>query len=293
MEEERGRAQRYLDVAAVILLALDTEGRITLINRKGCEILGYDEQELLGQSWLDKFVPQPSNAEVRAMFADFLAGKPHVYAENWIVCRSGEQRLIAWHNTVLRNADGNITGTLSSGMDITERHRLEEALRESQARLQSVFDTARDGILVTELATQRFVLANKAMANMLGYSETELYWLKVADIHPAEHLPQIQDMFARQARGEFSLARDLPLHRRDGSVFYADVDSALLEIDGRPCLLGIFHDTSERRAIEARLAGWCVKRWTVANCSTARCMSASIVRCAMAAVTTPASSPCR
>ncbi|GAB4301849.1 MAG: hypothetical protein Kow0096_23000 [Thiohalomonadaceae bacterium] len=254
VEEERGRAQRYLDVAAVMLLALDTTGRITLINRKGCEILGYDEQELLGKNWLEKFVPQANNAQVRAIFADFLAGKPHDYVENWVVCRSGEQRLIAWYNTVLRDAEGKITGTLSSGMDITERHRLEKALRESQSRLQTVFDTARDGILVAELATQRFVLANKAMAEMLGYSEAELYWLKVADIHPAEHLPRIQDTLARQARGEFTLARDLPLRRRDGSVFYADVNSAPLEIDGRPCLLGLFHDTSERRAIEARLA---------------------------------------
>ncbi|MEW6648003.1 MAG: PAS domain S-box protein [Pseudomonadota bacterium] len=254
VEEERGRAQRYLDVAAVMLLALDTQGHITLINRKGCEILGYDEQELLGQSWLEKFVPQPGNVQVRAMFVDSLAGKSHPYAENWIVRRSGEQRLIAWHNTVLRDADGKVTGTLSSGMDITERHRLEEALRESQSRLQTVFDTARDGILVAELATRRFVLANKAMANMLGYSEAELYWLNVDDIHPAEQLPQIQDTFARQARGEMTVARDVPLLRHDGSIVYADVSAAPVELDGRQCLLGLFHDTSERLAIEARLA---------------------------------------
>ncbi|WP_172600486.1 PAS domain S-box protein [Sulfurivermis fontis] len=254
VEEERGRAQRYLDVAAVMLLALDTEGRITLINRKGCEILGYDEQELLGQSWLDKFVSQPGHAQVRAIFADILADKSHPYVESWIVRRSGEQRLIAWHNTVLRDADGKITGTLSSGMDITERHRLEEALRESQSRLQTVFDTARDGILVAELATQRFVLANKAMAEMLGYTEAELYWLKVEDIHPADQLPQVQDTFARQVRGEMAVARDVPLLRHDGRVIYADVSAAPVELDGRRCLLGLFHDTSERRAIEARLA---------------------------------------
>ncbi len=253
VEDERSRAQRYLDVAAVMLLVLDTQGRITLINRKGCEILGYTEAELLGQSWLDRFVPQPAKAQVRAMFAEHIAGHPHEYAENWIVRRSGEHRLIAWQNTVLRDADGTITGTLSSGMDITERHRLEQALRESQSRLQTVFDTARDGVLVAELATRRFVLANKAMADMLGYSEAELYWLGVEDIHPAEHLPYVQDQMARQARGEYTLARDIPLLRRDGTTLYADVNSAPVDIDGRPCLLGIFHDTTARRAMEAAL----------------------------------------
>lgn len=253
LEEERSRAQRYLDVAGVMLLALDVQGRITLINRKGCELLGYTEAELLGQDWLARFVPQASNAQVRSMFAEHLAGQIHEYAENWIVQRSGEQRLIAWQNTLLRNAAGQVTGTLSSGMDITERHRLEQALRESQQRLQSVFDTARDGILVAELATRRFVLANKAMADMLGYSEAELYWLAVDAIHPADQLAYVQDQFARQARGEFTLSRDIPLCRRDGSILYADVNAAPVEIDGRACLLGMFHDTTARRSMEAML----------------------------------------
>jgi len=250
---ERDRAQRYLDVAAVMLLALDATGRITLINRKGCEILGYSEAELLGQNWLERFVPQNQQGQVRQLFAAHMEGHAPEYAENWIVRRNGEQRLIAWHNTALRDADGTVTGTLSSGMDITERHRLEQALRDSQLRLQSVFDTARDGILVADLTSRRFMLANGAMAAMLGYSEAELYWLGVDDIHPSEQLDYVHDVFARQARGELSVARDIPLRRRDGSVFYADINAAPLEIDGKPCMLGMFHDTTERRNLEAAL----------------------------------------
>jgi PAS domain S-box-containing protein/putative nucleotidyltransferase with HDIG domain len=253
LDEERNRAQRYLDVAAVMLLALDRAGRITLINRKGCEILGYREDELLGQNWLERYVPQSSRAQVQALFAELVAGRPQEYAEGWIVCSSGEQRLIAWHNTLLHDTDGQVSGTLSSGMDITERYRLEQALRESQLRLQTVFDTARDGILVAELASRKFVLVNKAMANMLGYSEAELYWLGVDDIHPSDQLDYVHDQFSRQVRGEFALARDMPLRRRDGSTLYADVNSAPVELDGRPCLLGVFHDISERRTMEAAL----------------------------------------
>jgi PAS domain S-box-containing protein len=253
LQDEQQRARRYLDIAAVMLLALDGDGRIKMINRKGCEILGYSEEELLGQNWLERFIPQSSRGEVQDLFAAHIAGQPTEYAENWIVPRSGERRLIAWHNTVLRNAAGEVTGTLSSGMDITERHRLEQALRESQLRLQSVFDAASDGILVADLADRKFVLANRAMAEMLQYSEAELYWLGVDDLHPKEGLDYVRDQFARQARGEFTLARDLPVLRRDGSVFYADVNSVPVQLDGRPCLLGMFHDTTARRAMEAAL----------------------------------------
>lgn len=253
LAEEQGRAQRYLDVAGVMMLALDASGHITLINRKGCDILGYSEEELLGQNWLEHFIPQGHQPHVQKMFADHLAGRPQEYVENWIVRRNGEQRLIAWHNTVLYDADGAAAGTLSSGMDITERHKLEQALRESQLRLQSVFDTARDGILVADLAGRRFVLANQAMAELLGYSEAELYWLGVDDIHPKEQLDFVHDKFSRQARGEFTLARDIPLLRRDGTVLYADVNASPVTLDGRPCMLGIFHDTTERRQMEAAL----------------------------------------
>ncbi len=250
--DEQARAQRYLDIAAVMLLALDTEGRITLINRKGCEILGYSEAELLGKSWLECCIPPDGREQVEALFSSSLGGEQD-YAENWVVRRDGERRLIAWQNAALRDAAGQAAGTLSSGMDITERHRLEQALRDSQQRLQIVFDTARDGILVADLATQKFVLANRAIAELLGYSEAELYWLGLEAIHPEGELPRVRDTFARQARGEFSLARDIPLLRRDGSTIYADVNSVPMEFDGRPCLLGIFHDTTERRAMEAAL----------------------------------------
>jgi PAS domain S-box-containing protein len=57
VREERDRAQQYLDIANVILLALDLDGRITLINRKGCSMLGWKENELLGRDWINACLP--------------------------------------------------------------------------------------------------------------------------------------------------------------------------------------------------------------------------------------------
>ena len=51
VRRERDRAQQYLDTAEVILVALDLDARITLINRKGCDVVGWTERELLGRDW--------------------------------------------------------------------------------------------------------------------------------------------------------------------------------------------------------------------------------------------------
>jgi PAS domain S-box-containing protein len=142
IRKERDRAQRYLDVADVILLALDLEGRITLINRKGCSILKWEERDLLGRNWMDTCLPARIRGPIRIRFQNLLNGD-FSYIENPILTKWGVERLIGWHNTLLRDAEGRITGTLSSGEDITERKKAEDALSALSAKLINVQDEER------------------------------------------------------------------------------------------------------------------------------------------------------
>jgi len=133
-DEGQKRAQLYLDIAGVVLVAIDERQEITLLNRKGCELLGYRQDEILRRNWFDTCVPENEREKVRAVFCRLIAGEigPVEYFENPIVTSGGEVRLISWHNTVLRNAEGRIVGTLSSGEDITERHRLQQELLQAE-----------------------------------------------------------------------------------------------------------------------------------------------------------------
>jgi PAS domain S-box-containing protein len=142
IKQERDRAQRYLDIADVILLALDCDGRITLINRKGCSTLGWNESELVGQDWFDTCLPARTRHEVRACFRRVLQGDL-AYIENPVLTSAGEERMIAWHNSLLRDADGQVIGTLSSGEDITDRKKFERALRHLSGRLLQAQDEER------------------------------------------------------------------------------------------------------------------------------------------------------
>jgi PAS domain S-box-containing protein len=130
LRTERDKAQQYLDIAEVMLVVLDKKGTITLINRKGNQILGYKEGELLGKNWFTTCLPTYLRKDVKGVFKKLMAGegKQTEFYDNPVKTKSGTERIIAWHNTVLHDAQGNIIGTLSSGEDITERKRVEEEI---------------------------------------------------------------------------------------------------------------------------------------------------------------------
>ena len=129
----------------------------------------------------------------------------------------------------------------------------EAARQKSEQTLRAILDSAADGMLLVEMETRLFVHSNKAISRMLGYSPEEIRGLSIADIHPAEDLPRVLEQFEKQFRGEITVARDIPMKRKDGSVFYADINSAPVELEGRPHLLGIFRDITERKLMEASL----------------------------------------
>ncbi len=139
LRKERDRAQRYLDVAGVMFLAIDSDGIVTLVNRKGCEILGYPVEEIVGKNWFDHFLTPKVRESILAVSHSLLEGDVGLteYYENTVLTRSGEERLIAWHNVPLRDELGNVTGHLSSGQDVTDQRSMETQLRQSQ-KLESI-----------------------------------------------------------------------------------------------------------------------------------------------------------
>ncbi|MBN2211698.1 MAG: PAS domain S-box protein [Sedimentisphaerales bacterium] len=143
IRHERDRAQHYLDIAGVIIVALDAQGCITLINRRGCRILERSQEQLVGKSWFDVCVPEAQSGDVKKVFERLMAEevKPAEYYENDICTPSGLKRTIAWHNNLLRDEAGAIIGTLSSGEDITERLAIEEKLRVSEREKTTILDS--------------------------------------------------------------------------------------------------------------------------------------------------------
>ena len=128
---------------------------------------------------------------------------------------------------------------------------VEEALKESEERFRGIFDNLPDGLLLADKETKKFLMGNSAIHRMLGYTAEELKRIRIADIHPEQDLPWVIDRFEELARKEIEIARDIPVKRKDGGVFYADICSSFpMVFDGKECVTAVFRDIAERKRAE-------------------------------------------
>jgi len=139
IREERDRIKKYLEIAGVMIIVIGADGQVKLINKKGCEILGYREEEIIGKNWFENFLPERVRDEIKKVFGRIMSGDvaPVSYMENPILTKEGEERLMAWYNTFLRNENGEAYAALSSGEDITERKKWEQEREALIEKLES------------------------------------------------------------------------------------------------------------------------------------------------------------
>jgi PAS domain S-box-containing protein len=209
------------------------------------ELIGKTDSEL---SWKDQ--AEIYGADDRLVMD---SNTPKLFYDEPQTAPDGGRIWLRTSKVPLRNELNEINGILGAYEDITERKQAAQALEESERKFRGIVDASVDGILVADAQTHQFIIANRAICDMLGYTMDELYRLGAGDIHPAEALAGVQKTFERQRKGEMQIAHDLPVKRKDGSVFFADVSASPIVLEGHTYLVGAFHDVTERRQAEERI----------------------------------------
>jgi PAS domain S-box-containing protein len=225
---ERDRAQMYLDIAGVIFVALNGKGEITLVNRMACEVLGCDEEGLLGLNWFDNFLPPDERERTRGVFRKLMAGEIDASEryENPVLTMYGEERIVSWHNTVLRDVRGNIIGTLTSGQDITERKRAEERARQRQLELAHVSRLNTMGEMASGIAHE----LNQPLGAIANYANGCLRRLR-AGASDTQELAGAIERIAGQAERAAEIIRRLGnfVRKREPQRSSVDVNRAIRE----------------------------------------------------------------
>ncbi|MFO1427784.1 MAG: PAS domain S-box protein [Steroidobacteraceae bacterium] len=155
IRRERDRANMYLEVAQVILVALSADGRVQLINRKGCDTLARHEVDLLGRDWLECAVPEDERERVRGYLRRLAETdtERELYFEHDVIAPEGGRRLIAWRCIGLQDAGGRLVGYLSSGEDITVRRAIEQSMDRTRHLLNEAQEIANVGNFEVYLPT--------------------------------------------------------------------------------------------------------------------------------------------
>ncbi|ATX79723.1 PAS domain S-box-containing protein/HDIG domain-containing protein [Mariprofundus aestuarium] len=180
IQMERKQAQTYLDIAGVMFCVLDSKGDIKLMNRKGAEILCCDENETIGKNWFELFISDDIREEIKGVFDQLMNGEidPVEYYENEVITKTGKRRIIAFHNTILRDEQGKPSGVLFSGEDITEQKEAEAALRQFEHIVSSSTDMMAmlDSGFTYLSANPAYMKAfNKTQDEMIGHTVAELF----------------------------------------------------------------------------------------------------------------------
>lgn len=204
--EQNKVLMRYLDLAGVTIVALNSKGDINLLNKKGYETLGYEEGELIGKNWFEFCVPKEKRKELKNIFKAIIKGdlESFEFYRNPIITKMGDERIISWHNTLLYDDDGKIIGTLSSGEDITELKETEEKLKESQENLRNLFNSIPIGIHMYHLYEDGrlvFIGANPAADKILNVDNMQYVGKTIEEAFPPLVNTEIPEKY-REAAAE-------------------------------------------------------------------------------------------
>jgi PAS domain S-box-containing protein len=250
LNEARKRAQRYLDTAEVIMLALDASGSVSLINRKGCQVLGYSEKDIIGKNWFNNFLPVGIRELSRNTFMQYMTGEKPIQSNfiSLIMTGDKQQRAIDWHNAILHDENGNNIGSIHSGTDITEQRKMQKELSLS-ARL---LDLAIDSIYMLD-DQGNFVYVNENTCKTRGYEKQEMLNMNVRKIVAREY----EAMADERIRAVIEKGENIfeTVHvRKDGSTFPVEVHSSRFTIDNKTRLIAIARDITERKLADQVLS---------------------------------------
>jgi PAS domain S-box-containing protein len=247
-------AENLIHTANVMVVGLDLEGRVTIFNTAAEETTGYSRAEIIHRSWFETIVPKDRYPEVWREFGKLVRGEGVRTFENPILTRSGEERYIVWQSSPIRES-GRITGTLSFGIDITDRRRIEQDLAWERSLFNALMDNLPDFIYFKDLEG-RFIRTSRSHARSLGLQDSrEMAGKTDADFYSAGHVPKaLADEQRIMKTGTQLVNMEERETHPDGSATW-NITSKMPFRDLAGAIVGTFgisHDITERKRLQEK-----------------------------------------
>jgi PAS domain S-box-containing protein len=248
LQESETKLKTVFEILPVGISILDTNRRIVDANPALETILGMSREGLLKSEYRRRqylrrdgsLMPPEEFPSVRAI----VKGTAVTDVEVAVVKEDGAT---VW--TSVSAAPLPVPGLSAAVIttDITARKLVENSLRQTRDKLQAIYDGMPDGLVIVDRQTMQIIRANAAICRMVGYSEAELLSMSVKRLHPVEQLPTTAGAARAEAEGRFHIHEDVPVLRKDGGIFYADIANNYVDYRGRRCVICFFRDITERK----------------------------------------------
>ena len=253
--KKRKNSKLILDLAGVMFVGVDTNKIVTLVNNKTCEVFGYKEKEMLGKNWFENFVPERIQKEILPISKKVLSKKNKIaeYYESPVLLKNGKERIIYWHNALIKDDNGNITGHLCSGEDITERKKTEQALKESEEKYKNIIENLTD-IYYRADAAGKLIMVSPSCLKTFGYSNLEEILGLSLEILYKNSNERAEFVALLRKTGKVKNYRTVLL-KKDGSEMYVETTAnILLDSNGNYIgVEGIVRDISDRKKAEREI----------------------------------------
>ena len=235
------------------IFTTDGKGSITMVNEAVEEMLGYSRDELMGKHSRELSPPGEEYEKEGFAFIKKLHEEGTVIGrERVLEKKDGTLLDIEQSVTFLEDSEGNLTGSVSSFRDITERKQAREALEESEERYHNLIEFANVGIIVAE--KNRITHMNKNAAEIYGYSKDELTGQSPSVLVPEKYREQHRRVLKRDSEQaeEIRMIYEEEGIKKDGTTFPLEVSFSLTNPQ-EDTIIAVMRDITNRKEMESKL----------------------------------------
>ena len=255
-QRERNLITAILNAARdLLVIVLDRKGCVLQFNRAAQELTGYSLEEVTGKPLWD-FLPIPEEkTQVKRGVEELLRGGEAHGETHWLT-KQGRRRLVAWTNTAAVGDGGTADYVIRTGVDITSREEALEQVRDSDAAIRTLLETAPDAVLAHD-REGRIVFVNAASETVFGYKRKELIGQPLAILVPErfrqQHAGHVADFFVKPRMRPMAAGLKLFGLRKDGSEFPAEIGLSWFKAKEGTLAVSFVSDITERRKSETIL----------------------------------------
>lgn len=248
--------EKYRSVYSIAPLAFvvwDINTKVVDWNKKAEEIFGWKREEAIGKNFFDLIVPKSAHVHVSGVVKELLSGKIVNTSINENITKDGKVITCEWNNTIFKDEKGNIIGAISLALDITEKKKDEDKIKESEKKYSLLIDTTDTGYVI--ISDKGVVLdANDKYVKLTGYKKIdEIKGRSVIEWTAKYDLERNNEEIKKCFKKGFTRDLEIDYIDKNGKITPVEINASIIKTKGESIILTLCRDITVRRKVEEEL----------------------------------------